>query len=161
MNEKTFQDLLPLAFQWAKAQEDFVLARGTSLGPRYTEDALHVGVQDCARVRVLVVDRIPMPENRELADAARVGHIITEASRAVAIGHAIIIRADCWSDRELMVHQLVHVAQCERCGGLEPYLGRYLSDRHSCTDFTAGSFEEEARRTAHDLCRRAALVEGR
>jgi hypothetical protein len=152
IDRETFDDLLPVAFDWAKAQEQFVLARGTPLTDRYLEDAGLVGVRDAARVRVLVVDRIPMPEHKELAEAARRTQIISNSSRGVTIGHGIIIRADCWGDRELIVHQLVHVAQCERCGGLEGYVQQYLSERQNCPQFTPGSFEEEARRVAHEIC---------
>ena len=152
IDQKTFEDLLPLACQWAKAQEEFILARGTALTPRQAEDARRVGVQDYDRVKVLVVDRIPLPENPELAEAAKRTHIITDASRGVAIGHGIIIRADCWGDRELLLHQLVHVAQCERSGGLEPFVQQYLGDRHTCANFTIGSLEDEARGLAREIC---------
>ena len=152
IDQKAFENLLPLAYQWAHAQEQFVLARGTPLGPRERADAQLAGVDDASRVRVLVVDRIPLPYNEALAEASRRAQIITEASRGVAIGHAIIIRADSWGDRELLVHQFVHVGQCERSGGLEQWVRQYLSDRRGCAQFTTGSLEEEARRVAHEVC---------
>jgi hypothetical protein len=71
---------------------------------------------------------------------------------AVALGHGIVIRADAWNDRELVLHQLVHIAQCERSGGLEPYVHQCLSDRHSADEFGVGTFEEEARRIARAIC---------
>jgi hypothetical protein len=152
IDQETFQYLLPLACQWAKTQEEFVLARGVPLRPRQIADARRVGVQDCSRVRVLVIDRIPLPDNEELAEAARYTQIITAACRGVAIGHAIIIRADSWGDRELLLHQLVHVAQCEQSGSLDHWIQRYLNDRHNCTKFTIGSLEEEARGLAREIC---------
>jgi hypothetical protein len=158
IDQQTFEHLLPFAYQWAKAQEEFILARGAPLAPERIADARRVGVRDCSRVKVLVVDRIPMPDNKELAAAARRTHIITDASRGVAIGHGIIIRADCWGDRELLLHNLVHVAQCERSGGLEPYVQQYLCDRHTCAKFTVGSFEDEARRIAREICAADAVV---
>jgi hypothetical protein len=115
-------------------------------------DARRAGVQDPARVRVLVVDRIPLPDDGELAEAARQAQIITDASRGVAIGHGIIIRADSWQNRELLLHQLVHVAQCERSGGLESFVREYLCDRRTCADFSVGSLEEEARGLAREIC---------
>jgi hypothetical protein len=151
-DEKTFERLLQLAYKWARAQEQFILANGASLGTAQIADAHRVGVRDCDRVRVLVIDRIPLPENKELADAARLHQIITGASRGVAIGHGIIIRADSWGDRELLVHQLAHVAQCERSGSLKQWTRAYLRDRHTCAKFTFGSFEEEARGMARDVC---------
>jgi hypothetical protein len=152
IDQETFEHLLPVAYQWASGQEQFILATGTSLGRQQMADARRVGVQDCERVKVLVVDRISLPDNKELADAARCMQIITNASRGVAIGHGIIIRADCWGDRELLVHQLVHVAQCERSGGLEQWVRQYLRDRRDCAKFTFGSLEEEARGVAREIC---------
>lgn len=148
-----FEQLSPPALAWAKAQADFVLQLGSPLSERAMADAVRVGVKEPSRVRVLVVDRIPLPEDKELADASRRTDIITESSRAIALGYAIIVCAERWGDRELLVHQLVHVAQCERCGGLEPYVQDYLRDRNTCAQFTVGSFEEEARRVAREVCR--------
>ena len=152
IDQETFQQLLPLAYQWAKAQEDFVLARGAPLSPRHTADARRAGVQDCSRVRVLVVDRIPLPDDPELAEAARRTGIITHDTRCIGFGHAVIVRADSWGDRELLLHNLVHIAQCERSGGLEAWVQLYLGDRTNCANFTIGSLEDEARRTAREIC---------
>ena len=158
VDQETFERFLPLAYQWARSLEESILTRGAPLSPRHQEDARRVGVQNWARVRVLVVDEIPMPDHEELAEAARRSHIITPASCGVAVGHGIIIRGDCWGDRELILHQLVHVAQCERSGGLEPYIRQYLSERQTCANFTIGSFEEEARRTAQKICAAEAVT---
>lgn len=152
IDQPTFEDLVPLALGWAKAQEEFILAHGSPLGLRPTADALQVGVQDPSSVKVLVVDRIPLPTDKTLAEASRRANIITDTSRGVAIGHGIIIRADCWGDRELLLHQLVHVAQCERSGGLEQWIRQYLDDRQSSASFTVGVLEEEARRIAREIC---------
>lgn len=152
IDQKTFDRLAPLAYQWAKAQEAYVLDHGVSLTPRQRSDAELVGVQRVDAVRILVVDRIPLPEDKALADAARRAQIITDASRAVAIGHAIIIRADSWQNRELLLHQLVHVAQCERSGSLESFVREYLFDRRNSAEFSVGSLEDEARGMAREIC---------
>ena len=152
IDQQTFEDLLPLAYQWVKAQEEFICARGAPLSPQHMADARLAGVRDCERIRVLVVDRIPLPEDGELAEAARRARIITQDTRCVGFGHAIIIRADSWGNRELLLHNLVHIAQCERSGGLEPWIRQYLGDRQTCAQFTIGSFEEEARGIAREIC---------
>jgi hypothetical protein len=153
VDQETFEQLLPLAYQWAKTQEQIILARGVPLTPEHAADARRAGVQDCSRVRVLVVDRLPLPDDQRLAAVARRSNIITAASRGAGIGHGIIIRADCWGDRELLVHQLVHVAQCERSGGLEPFVEHYLRERLTCAHFTIGPLEDEARRIAREIVR--------
>ncbi len=152
IDQETFQQLLPTAYHWASAQEELILERGAPLGAQHAADALRVGVKDCSRVRVLVIERLPMPDDERLAKVARSSSIITLASRGAGIGHGIMIRADCWGDRELLVHQLVHVAQCERCGGLEPFVEQYLSERLNCPTFAIGPLEEEARRMAREIC---------
>src|SRR5437763_13249028 len=161
VDEQQFNRLAPLAYQWAKGQEAYVLKLGVKLTGRQRADAEQAGVQQTERVRILVVDRIPLPDDKELADAARHAQIITDSSRAVAIGHAVIIRADSWQNRELLLHQLVHVAQCERSGGLEPFVIEYLSDRRSSRDFSLGSLEDEARSKARELCAGAQAVAAR
>ena len=152
IDQEKFERLAPLAYEWAKQQEAYILQHGASLAAHQLADAGRAGVQNPDRVRVLVVDRIPLPDDKELAEAARRAQIITEASRGVAIGYGIIIRADSWQNRELLLHQLVHVAQCERYGSLEAYVGEYLSDRVSSPDFSVGSLEDEARSLAREIC---------
>jgi len=152
INQEKLERLTPLAYQWAKTQEDFILKHGVPLAPGQISDAQRGGVHDWSRVRVLVVDRIPLPADKELAEAAQRAQIITDASRAVTVGHGIIIRADCWQNRELLLHQFVHVAQCERSGGLESFVEEYLGDRRTCADFSAGSLEDEARGLACAIC---------
>ena len=152
IDQETFENLLPLAYQWAKTQEEFVLAHGIPLSPQQLADARLAGVRDCERIRVLVVDRIPLPESGELAEAAQRTHIITGETRCVGLGHAILIRGEAWGDRELLVHNLVHIAQCERSGGLEQWVQTYLLDRQTSASFTLGSLEEEARRLAREIC---------
>ena len=152
INQENFEHFALLACQWAKKQEAYILEHGVPLAPQQLADARRAGVEDPARVRVLVVDRIPLPDDEELAQAGRRAQIITDASRGVAIGHGIIIRADSWQNRELLLHQLVHVAQCERSGSLESFVGEYLCDRRSSPDFSVGSLEDEARGLAREIC---------
>jgi hypothetical protein len=152
IDQEKLKRLAPLAYQWAKTQEEFILKHGAPLAPGQVADAQRCGVHDSSRVRVLVVDRIPLPEDAELAEAARHAQIITDASRTAAFGHGIIIRADSWHSRELLLHSLVHVAQCERSGGLESFVEQYLSNRTNCADFRVGSLEDEARGLAREIC---------
>jgi hypothetical protein len=152
IEQQDFERLAPLAYQWAKSQEDYILKHGAPLARDQVADARLAGVEDTARIRILVVDRVPMPDDKELADAARRAQIITDASKAVAIGHGIIVRADSWQNRELLLHQLVHIAQCERSGGLESFVIEYLTDRRGSRNFSLGTLEDEARSRAREIC---------
>lgn len=150
--EEQFDELRQRALAWAREQEAQILKFGVPLRPAQLEDAARVGVQDPARVRILIVDRISIPDDDPLAEAARRAQIITEASRGVTLGHGILIRGDSWHDRELLVHALVHVAQCERVGGLDRFVAEYLQDRKESPDFSLGRFEDEAREKARQIC---------
>lgn len=152
IDRQKFEHLLPLAVKWAKAQEEFVLKHGNPLSARYMADAQLAGVQKPARVRVLAVDRISLPDHPQLAEASKRIGIITEDTRCMGFGYALIIRVDAWNDRELILHNLVHIAQCERSGGLAHWCREYLGDRMSCPKFTIGLLEEEARRFAREIC---------
>jgi hypothetical protein len=152
IDQEMFEALLPLAYEWAKQQEEFVLAHGRPLGLTHSWDAHLAGVQDCAKVRVLVVDRISLPQDPKLAELSRRLRIITDDTRCMGLGYALIVRGDAWNDRELILHNLVHIAQCERSGGLEQWCRQYLGDRTNCANFTTGSLEQEARRIAHEIC---------
>jgi hypothetical protein len=152
IDQKTFEQLLPLAVQWTKTQEEFVLKHGNPLSARHLADAKLAGVQHPARIRVLAVDRIPLPEDSRLAEASKRIGIITEGTRCMGFGYALIIRVDAWNDRELILHNLVHIAQSERAGSLEQWVREYLADRTNCPKFTIGSLEEEARRFAREVC---------
>ena len=154
IDRELFDELSPRALEWAKTQEEFIRANGSPLSAAATIDATRAGVQHPECIRVLVVDRIPLPDDPQLAEASRRAQIITDASRAVAMGYGIVVRADCWGDRELLIHQFVHVAQCERHGGVEAFAQHYLSDRTESPQFTLGELEEEARRIARQLNRR-------
>ena len=106
VDQETFAALLPRAYEWAKEQEQFVLARGNPLGARHTADACLAGVKNWERIRILVVDRIPMPEDPALAEAAKRSGIITKDTRCMGFGYALIVRVDDWHDRELILHNL-------------------------------------------------------
>jgi hypothetical protein len=153
INHEKFERLVPVACEWVRGQQEFILACGVPLTEPQIEDARRAGVKDPSRVRVLVVDRIPLPVNPDLAEAARSTQIITHASHGLAFGYGIVIRADRWGDRELLVHNLVHVAQYENSADLESSVRGYIQDRRECTKFSVGSFEEEARSIARQICR--------
>ena len=158
IDQEAFERLLPRACEWARAQEQFVLKHGNPLSPRHLGDAILAGIKDPSRVRVLAVDRIPLPEDATLAEASKRIGILTDDTRCMGFGYALIICVDAWHDRELILHNLVHIAQCERRGSLEQWCRDYLGDRTTCPKFTFGALEEEARSFAHEICVRDAAA---
>jgi len=59
ISPKQFENILPLAVQWAEAKEKVILENGTALSPQYMEDAKSVGVKYPERVRIYKVPQIP------------------------------------------------------------------------------------------------------
>ena len=51
---------------------------------------------------------------------------LSPLTRGLTLRYGIFIRADCKSDRTMVIHELGHTAQYERLGGFEPFLRRYV-----------------------------------
>lgn len=120
------QELLPLACEWAAAQEQRILSAGEPLSAAQLADARVAGVAAPERVRILHMAKIPTPDHPLLRRAAELTGLISPLTGGMALRYGIFIRADCRGDHSLLVHELGHTAQYERLGGLRPFLERYL-----------------------------------
>ena len=138
-----FDQLLPLAAKWAARLERRILREGVPLLAEEMADARAVGVQAPERVRLLSLARLPKPTDPILTAAAAAIQFLTPATRGLALQHGIFIRSDCWRDRHLIAHELVHTAQYERMGGIEPFLRQYLLECASI-GYPAAPMEQEA-----------------
>ena len=120
--------LLPLAAQWASLQQSHILSHGVPLTDPEMNDARRVGVRNPEAIRLLPVHSMPRPDHPALRAACDAVDFLTSDTRGLTLGHGILIRQDCWRGRELVVHELVHTAQYERLGGIEPFLRQYLTE---------------------------------
>ena len=118
--------LLPLACEWATAQEQRILATGEALSDKMLADARLVGVAAPERVRLLYVREIPIPDDPALHAAVQETQFLSPLTRGLTLRYGILIRSDCRSDRTMVIHELGHTAQYERLGGFEPFLRQYL-----------------------------------
>jgi hypothetical protein len=121
-----FDFLLPLAANWAHKEEERMLQVGVPLSEEELADARAIGVAEPQRVRLLQLDQVPIPSHPMLKAAAATIHFLTPATRGLALRYGIFVRSDCWRERALIAHELVHVAQYERLGGMLPFLRQYL-----------------------------------
>ncbi len=101
---------------------------GVPLSDIEIEDAKTVGVGHPERVRLLPVEIVPWPGASALRAAARAISFNIGATCGLTLGYGIFIRKDCWRDRALIAHELVHTAQYERLGGIKPFLRQYLGE---------------------------------
>ena len=138
-----FDKLLPLATKWAGAVEARILREGLPLTEESMADARTIGVGAPERVRLLALPRVPLPDDLMLRSAAAAIQFLTPATRGLTLRYGIFIRNDCWGDRRLVAHELVHTMQYERLGGIEPFLRQYLLE---CLQigYPAAPLEQEA-----------------
>jgi hypothetical protein len=146
-----FDALLPLAAAWATEQEEKILRDGVPLSEKEFGDARAIGVQSPDRVRLLKVETIPRPSQPQLKAACDAIDFLTPATRGLTLGYGIFIRSDCWRDRLLVVHELAHVAQYERLGGILPFLRRYLFECLTI-GYAAAPLEQEAIAATARVC---------
>src|SRR5204863_9234818 len=116
-----FELLLPLACQWAAAQEQDICSRGQALSDAQIADARLVGVVEPERVRLLYVPEIPIPENPALRAAADATQLISPFTGGLTLRYDIFIRSDCKFRRPMVVLMRRHTAQYEILRCLESF----------------------------------------
>lgn len=153
MDINQFIQLIPRAVLWAEEQEKQILANGVSLSASQLEDAKIIPVEYPEKVRLLRVNRVPLPEDKELNHASQALQLITPDTGGLTLGYGIFIRDDCWNYREIIIHELVHTSQYEKLGGIQQFLNQYLTE---CIQFgyPNGSLEQEAINKAKSICLR-------
>jgi ribulose-5-phosphate 4-epimerase/fuculose-1-phosphate aldolase len=137
--------MLPRATAWAQQQEELMLGHKESLilVPEGQAIARRAGVSRPAAVRILGVTEIPLPEEKDLREAAVQFGLITPGTAGLTIGHGIFVRQDCLKDPKLIAHELMHVAQYERHGSIPAFLQQYLSEVNQY-GYPAAPMEQEA-----------------
>ena len=148
---KQFENILPLAVEWAEAKEKVSLEHGTALSPQYMVDAKSVGVKYPERVRIYEFPQIPISEHPILRAAAEATQLISPATIGISLGYGIFIHNNFSGDRYTIVHELVHTMQCEKLGGLDPFLNKYLMQCLT-VGYPQALMEQEAVRIASEVC---------
>ena len=134
---------LPLAAQWALRQERRILLSGVPLTEPHFSDARLMGVAHPEKIRLLKVDRVPLPASRLLRLAARLTGLVSPDTAGMCLRYGIFIRSDFWGNRLIVAHECVHTAQYERFGGFHEFLKHYLRE---CLEvgYPSGPLEQEA-----------------
>jgi len=151
INPVQFIQLIPRAVIWVQQLEQEVLERGIPLSESQLRDAKQIPVMQPEKVRLLQVSYIPLPDDPELNLAAQTIQLITPNTWGLALRYGILIRNDCWNNRETLVHELVHTSQYERLGGHQQFLNQYLTE---CIQYgyPAAPLEQEAINRARGIC---------
>jgi hypothetical protein len=139
--------LLPRAIAWAETQAAQALAAGAPLAARALENAGRVGVQSPERIRVMLVDALPLPEDAVLRAAALQAGLLGPGMIGLTLGYAIFV-VNGFLDLRILSHESRHVHQYEQHGGIAGFLPIYLAEAVSA-GYAASSFEADAR--AHEI----------
>jgi len=120
-------DLLPIASAYTRQQEAYILEHGRPLTADETNIASSVGVRFPERVRVLNVDSIPLPEHESLRSLMIKHGLGSNQTVGRTMGYGIYLKRRSSTNVRLMRHELTHVAQYERFGGIERFLMEYMN----------------------------------
>jgi hypothetical protein len=118
-------ELLPSAIAWAELQSRRVTEEGDPLGESDQSMAGEVDVRRPELIRVMLVDRIPMPDNSFLKRAAIETDLLGPHTAGLTLGHSILIVKEAMNLR-ILSHECRHVYQYERYGSIRAFLPIYL-----------------------------------
>ena len=138
--------------RYSEALEQRILAEGRPLTDAEKELARRADIQDVDRVRLLVLDSVPLPESRILRQRlAEIGLLrLIRSARGTAKGYGIILTPAGLGQPSSLAHELVHVGQYERLGGIAPLMKRHLPDL-TASGYRSSVLEDEAYRLAPEI----------
>ena len=139
---------IPKAVQWVTQSEQACMEIGQQLSPQRKRDAQAIGVQQIGVVRVMVSNEIPLPNDPELRQLVLQSGL--GSSKGITFGHGIVLKPGPY-DRHLIAHELAHVMQYERFGGIEPFLVGYIPESFP-PHYPNGPLEREAEQLAKTVC---------
>ena len=139
--------LLPAAIAWAEARAKQAAKAGEALTAAEQEIARQVGVRQPERVRVEIVDSLPLPEDPTLRTAALAAGLLGPGMVGLTLGHSIFVCRG-HKDRRLLSHELRHVHQYEQHGSIAAFLPVYLKQ---IVDVGYANAPLEADARAHEI----------
>jgi Domain of unknown function (DUF4157) len=145
--------LLPRILDWVESQEKDALSHGAVLSRGAANDGRAAGVNMPEKIRIHAVRQIPEPDHPRIKQLAGELGLLTPSTVAITFGHGIFVREDRLHDRELLVHEFVHVAQYEKLG-IEDFLMQYVLQIFK-NGYDNAPMEREAREVAERVCRPA------
>ena len=139
--------LLPHAVAWAEFQSQLVASSGMALPEALLNVARRVGVQHPELIQVKLVDRLPLPEEPTLRQAALEAGLLGPGMVGLTLGYSILLVQGHDSVR-LISHECRHVYQYEVLGSIEKFLPVYLQQ---IVEFGYESAPLEADARAHEI----------
>ena len=146
------EEILPLACEWVEAQESLILKNGVLLSSQQLSDAKKISVNYPEKIRVLTLAKIPRPLNPLLAAACDQVNFLTNDTLGLTLRYGIFIRSNCENNRKLYAHELVHVSQYEKLGGISQFLKQYITEVVTF-GYENAPLEQEAKSISSTICK--------
>ena len=115
----------PATARWAQEQERRILAEGAPLSEEALEFARKLEIEEPEGIRVLEVNVVPMPVPQAVVRLAQKWGLPVVSPAGMTLGRGIYIVPGYQS---VIPHELVHVEQYQRLGGIEPFIKVYLME---------------------------------
>ncbi|MCZ6480971.1 MAG: hypothetical protein O6929_11290 [candidate division NC10 bacterium] len=117
--------LLPKAIAWAEGRAAEVVRSGRALNEHELELARGVGVAHPERIRIMLVNGLPMPEDPLLQAAALQTGLLGPGMVGLTLGYSVFI---CRGNETVLLlsHEFRHVYQYEQAGSIAAFLPGYL-----------------------------------
>jgi hypothetical protein len=139
--------LLPKAIQWAEARSQEIQSGGAPLAEKGLQIARSIGVQRPERIRIAFVEKLPLPEDEILREAALETGLLGPGMVGLTLGYSVLICQGHDSLR-LLSHEFRHVYQYEQAGSIAAFLPDYLQ-QIAILGYANATFEIDAR--AHEI----------
>lgn len=119
--------LFPRALEWYEAVNADLLPKGRPLIAPEIDLAYRMGVTNPEKVRLVILETFPMPNDPELLAEARRHGMGSWLEGGRANGYLVMLKPRVAGNKGVLAHELVHVAQYERMGR-HAFLLRYLTE---------------------------------
>ncbi len=141
--------LLPRAIDWVKAQSASILEVGSPLNEGGIRLAGAAGVAHPDRVRISVVQSLPLPDDPELRSVALETGLLGPGMIGITFGYGIYV-CDGHVTNRLISHECRHVYQYEQAGSIDAFLPAYLQ-QIAAVGYHDAPFEIDARQHELDI----------
>jgi hypothetical protein len=118
---------LPQAIEWVEIRSAEIISKGKPLTAAGIKVARSVGVLDPKRIRVELVEILPLPDDQMLRDVALQSGLIDPDMAGGTFGYGIYACKDQATNR-LLAHECRHVFQYEVAGSIAAFLRAYLKE---------------------------------
>lgn len=116
------------ASRWAEEVSGSLPPQARLLSAEEQALAEAAGVQRVDDVRIIVVDRVPFPDEPTLAALCKRYGFLGETTLGLTLGHAIFLTPPVAENAEIIAHECCHVAQVERLGSIHAFAKQYIEE---------------------------------